>query len=217
MRPGDVEKLGLAGMSDDELWKVFDGLQSPSLGGVPTQTFASTMARAYGFDSSSTATSTGGLAHGVDPASKLFELMMLWTVMTIDTNSDRIVDWEEFRSAVRQAEAKLQESRFFGEDALKILGIDSFDDAALKRAFDEADTNHNGELDSTEIAALFSKAHPKAADSPEFAAMVGRVVARMDSDGDRAISWGEFKSAFALEQMKMKQGVLGKLVGWQAF
>ena len=210
-----VEKFGLAGMSDEELWKVFDGLASPSLGGIPTDSLASTMARAYGFDSSRPTAASGGLGHGAEPVSKIFECMMLWTVQSIDTNKDSVVSWDEFRVAVRQAEAKLTESRFFSEDALKYLKIASFDDDALKSAFDQMDANSDGVLDSSEIEALFAMVHPEAAASPEFQAMVARVVTRLDSDGNKAISWGEFKSAFALEQTK--QGWLGQLVGWQVF
>ena len=77
------------------------------------------------------------------------------------------------------------------------------------------DANSDCVLDSSEIEALLAMVHPEAAASPEFQAMVARVVTRLDSDGNKAISWGEFKSAFALEQTK--QGWLGQLVGWQVF
>jgi len=211
-----LEKLGVTGLDDDALRRVFDNLATPSAGGIPTKTLASTISKAYGYGSGDTTASAGGLAYGKDPVSSIFELVMLWTVQSMDSNSDKVISWDEFRASVRQSEANFTQAQFFSEDALKVLGIDSFDDDALKKAFDEADANQNGELDCSEVSVLFQKVLPQASDSPEFREMVERVMLKVDSNGDKAISWSEFKSAFALYQLKQRWHSVVAGWHWQA-
>ena len=84
-----------------------------------------------------------------------------------------------------------------------MLGVDSFDDAALKRSFDAIDADGSGELDAGEMRAMFLKVSPALEQSPAFATMLERVLAKLDVDGNKTVSWDEFKSAFIVYQLSL--------------
>ena len=84
-----------------------------------------------------------------------------------DLNNDGVIQWEEFRTAVRQTEASILEEDFFSAEALKVLGVDSFSDDALRKAFDAADTDRSGALDAAELSRLLVSTCPALAGSAE--------------------------------------------------
>ncbi|EOD33178.1 hypothetical protein EMIHUDRAFT_98874 [Emiliania huxleyi CCMP1516] len=119
----DVERLGAKGLNDPKLKELFEGMCVPGETSIPTDALAKRLA---GSDGSSFYTNAGALV----------ELLMTWTAKKMDTNSDGVVSFDEFKSAVRQTEADLLETSFFSTKALEMLGIDSFDDQGAR---DDAD------------------------------------------------------------------------------
>ena len=196
--------VGKTGMDDESLRKIFDDIAAGA-DTISTDSLATKLTKAYGFDAESVSAASVGLAHGSDPISYVVKLNMLWTVHGMDTNSDGEISWDEFKTAVRAAEAESLESTFFSQDALSLLGVETFDDAALKAAFDAADTDASGALDAEEIKTIFLKANPALASSAAFSEMVERVVERLDEDGNKSVEWEEFKSAFLVYQMSLMQ------------
>ena len=192
--------IGGAGKDDDQLKKVFDEITGGA-DSISTSDFASKMAKAHGFDADKVIESAHGV--GVDPLSMAVKLQMLWAVSSMDTDGDSLISYAEFAHAVKEAEAEALEAAFFSEEALKLLGIESFDDAALKAAFDKADTDGSGELDSAELKAVFLEANGALADSAAFADMLSRVLAKLDTDGSRSVSWDEFKASFLVYQLSV--------------
>lgn len=177
-------KLVDESLDDDELKRAFDGL-ADGAAGIPTGDFASTLARAYGF--------------GAGPLSYAMRLRMLWTARGIDENHDGVIEWDEFRRAVRGAEAEALEDAFFSPDALSFLGIAKFDDAALREGFDAVDEDGDGRLCRAELKNLFLRTCPKIGQrGAAFDVMVDNIMDELDADGNDAVSWTEFKSAFAV-------------------
>ena len=143
---------------------------------------------------------------------------MLWTAKRMDLNNDGVIQWEEFRTAVRQTEASILEEDFFSAEALKVLGVDSFSDDALRKAFDAADTDRSGALDAAELSRLLVSTCPALAGSAELDAMLVRVLERLDANGDAAVSFDEFKAAFALYQLQQGWYGDGKMFGvWSPY
>ena len=182
-----LSKLVDQGLDDEALKGAFAEL-SGGKDGIPNSELSTKLAGAYGFGAR-------------DPRSFVTKLKMMWLVRDLDGNSDNVISWDEFRSGVRAAEASALESAFFSPEALEILGIGSFEDSALRAAFDAVDVDRSGELDRDELAKLFLSVCPSLGASPAFQEMIDRVVEGLDADGNKAVSWEEFKSCFAVYQL----------------
>lgn len=202
----DVERLGAKGLNDPKLKELFEGMCVPGETSIPTDALAKRLA---GSDGSSFYTNAGALV----------ELLMTWTAKKMDTNSDGVVSFDEFKSAVRQTEADLLETSFFSTKALEMLGIDSFDEDALRAAFDASDSDRSGGLDPSEVRALLLKVSPQLADSPALETMLTRVMERLDTDpSDGVITFNEFKATFALYQHDLGWWKDGAVLGvWKPF
>ena len=138
-------------------------------------------------------------AEAVGPLSYAMRLRMLWTARGIDENHDGVIEWDEFRRAVRGAEAEALEDAFFSPDALSFLGIAKFDDAKLREGFDAVDEDGDGRLCRAELKNLFLRTCPKIGQrGAAFDVMVDNIMDELDADGNDAVSWTEFKSAFAV-------------------
>ena len=112
---------------------------------------------------------------------------------------DESLDDDELKRAVRGAEAEALEDAFFSPDALSFLGIATFDDAALREGFDAVDEDGDGRLCRAELKNLFLRTCPKIGQrGAAFDVMVDNIMDELDADGNDAVSWTEFKSAFAV-------------------
>eukprot|EP01052_Picozoa_sp_SAG31_P048264 SAG31_NODE_10022_length_1194_cov_1.296804_1_plen_198_part_00 len=166
---------------------------------IPIDVLAEQLTLAHGIDPNAMMQHRG--TYGTDPGASVLQLLMRWTAKHVDTNQDGAVSYDEFRTAVRKAEAELVESTFFSEEALGVLGIDSFSDEALEAAFAAADLDGSGELNKEEVQQLLLKVNPALTGSDELKAMVGRVMKRLDTDNNERVSYQEFKAAWALCQL----------------
>lgn len=188
----DLEALGMRCVSDEALREFYDALAIDEASGeVGTAILAARLTEAHGINPAHAAMSDAGA---------LTQLVMDATAQRMDTNSDGVISWEEFRVAVRETEVKFLEASFFSEDALDVLGLPSFDDDALRDAFVRMDADQSGTLEKDEIRAIFIQACPELASAPELDLMVSRVMERLDTNDDSMVSWGEFKAAFAAYQ-----------------
>jgi Ca2+-binding EF-hand superfamily protein len=195
----DLSKLVGKAPSNEALRALYDDMAS-GRNGIPVSELAEKLAASAGFDGEQVKSAAGGLAYGTDPLSFVVKLQMQWAVSGMDTNGDSVISWDELLQAVRAAEAQALEAKFFSPKALEVLGIETFDCASLRLAFDAADGDASGDLDKAEITAMFLRVNPALERSPEFASMVDSVLGKLDTDGNKSVSWEEFKSAFLVYQ-----------------
>jgi len=187
----DLRKLDLWDKNDEELRVFFDSLATPARDGILTADFSAALSQAY----------------CLKEISSPFEWLMVLATTRLatsqmDANSDGVISWDELRGAVRQTEAAMVEASLFSEQALRTLGISSFDDGELERAFAAADADGSGELDGAELAVVCSRINTGLENSPELESMISRVIARFDKDRNGRVSLKEFKDAFALYQLE---------------
>jgi len=186
-------------MDNESLRAVFNSIAGDGAKTIPTKDLKAALVEAYGFH--------GG--HQLESFAS--SVVMLTSVEAMDTNADEQISWEEFRAAVRQAETDALMGQFFSEKTLQLLGVDSYDDKALKAAFDAIDRNKSGSLEAWEITDLLLRGNPILYNTPEFKEMVESVMARLDTDHNQAISWEEFKSVFKVYQLSVLQERLESL------